>query len=134
VLNEDEGVFQRIRCRHRGAGALESLCDGHNDKGFILDDEDRANVGRCIKFPMARLSASCQRQGGLVRLDRGCPEVSTNPQDAQQNEMIDVGGKARVAGRARCCVVFANLAWLDRFRRVISVRHICREPNADGHI
>ena len=40
--NEDQRVLERVRGRQRGAGHLKLLGDVQDDKGLILDDEDRA--------------------------------------------------------------------------------------------
>src|ERR1700682_5095642 len=48
--------------------------------------ERPSREGRCIRDPVARQSASCQRQGGLVSVDRGCPEVTINPHIATRRD------------------------------------------------
>ena len=40
VLNEDQGVVERVCRRQRGAGTFKGLRDVHDDKGLILNDED----------------------------------------------------------------------------------------------
>jgi hypothetical protein len=42
VLNQEQGVPQRVRRRHLDAGMLKSVRDIHDDKGLILDHEDRS--------------------------------------------------------------------------------------------
>ena len=93
-------MLQRVRCRKRGAGALERLRDGHDDKGFILNDEDRAPIERRALHQISsgaakrKLPEAGRSRSFGPRVSRGFDQSSTS----QQSEMIDVGGKARVAG------------------------------------
>ena len=40
MLDEDEGVLQRVGGGQCGPGRFELLRDVHDDQGLILDDED----------------------------------------------------------------------------------------------
>ena len=44
VLNEDKGVLQRVRYRQLGSRHLKRFGDVHDDKGLVLNDEDRVPV------------------------------------------------------------------------------------------
>jgi hypothetical protein len=44
VLNEDQGVLQRVRRCQLGSRRFKLLGDVQGDKGLILNDEDRAPI------------------------------------------------------------------------------------------
>jgi hypothetical protein len=97
VFSEDYGVMQRVCRRQRGTSSFELLSDVHDDKGLVLNDEDRSPVERRALHQIFQWRGkACQRQGGLVTWTAGVPRCRSilTP---QQNEMIDLGGKARVA-------------------------------------
>ena len=63
--------------------------------------------GRCMRFPMARLSASCLRQCDLRwSLKSRAVDQSSH---AQQDAMIDEGGKARRAGAGSVLREYVNV-------------------------
>jgi hypothetical protein len=66
VLSEEQSVPNRVRAGDFSAGVFENLRDIHDNKGLILNDEDRAPMKPWAlhEAPVARLSANYQRQGG----------------------------------------------------------------------
>lgn len=105
MLDQDECMTERGGHDNFGTNVLECLCSVRRDHRLVFNDKDRAPV-KCGDVPLdepgRRKARYCWRQGGLVEVNRECPELSINLH-TQQNPVTDRRGRARLARWALCC-------------------------------
>jgi hypothetical protein len=89
VLGEDQSVPKRVRAGNFSAGVFEGLRDIHDNKGLILNNEDRAPMKPWALHEASRGAAKRETgggSGGHPQWAAQCPDPSINPQSRNKRD------------------------------------------------